>query len=136
MRLCDDKITVFNRRTDEENGWDEYIPTVIQGVSWYSTVRTTVGDKGLLSADTVIVRIPIDADFSGKEYAPPKAYEDSEDISGLFTLANGDIIVMGEVDGSLSPTQIKEQYPDSCIIVGVTDNRRAPNAKHFKVVAT
>ena len=137
MKLTGDTITVFNNRWDTENGYEVYVPTVINGVSWYSTVASNVGDKGLVAANQVIARIPVDADFGGKTYVDAVAYKAAESVDKVFTLANGDIIVKASVAvAPLTPAQLKETFYDYCTILGVTDNRRAPNAPHFKVVGS
>ena len=134
MKLCNDTITIFNRKVNIEKGWDMYIPTVISGVSWFGDVATNIGDKGLNAANLFKVRIPMDADFGGKTYVDPIQYSEEPIISGMFTIANGDIIVKAAVtDDTLKPAQLKERYP-YITVLGVTDNRRAPNAPHFKVV--
>lgn len=137
MQLCNDTITVFNKRLDSDKGWDVFIPTVIRGVSWYGDVAVNISDKGLNAANKYTIRIPTDADFDGKTYVDPIAYRDEPLISGLFTLSNGDIIVKAEItDSSLTPATIKENYPDVCTILGVTDNRRAPKAPHWRVTGS
>jgi len=81
------------------------------------------------------VRIPIDADFGGKRYADPLEYARSESINGMFTLAQGDVIIRAEIDADgLRPAQLKELCADFMTVLGVTDNRRAPKAPHFRVV--
>lgn len=136
MKLCNDTVTVLNKKLDPEKGWYIYNPTVIHGVSWYSRIVSNVDSNGLHAANEFVIRIPLDADFGGKEYITPIDYENETIIAGVFTLANGDVIVKGEVDGNLTPAQLKEQNYEFCTILGVTDNRRAPNAKHFKVVGS
>lgn len=134
MKLCDKTITIFNRRLDVEKGWDVYIPTVIRGVSWYGDVAVDVTKEGLIAASKYTIRIPVDADFDGKTYVDPIAYREEPIITGLFTLSTGDIIVKAEItDSGLTPTEIKESYPDVCTLLGVTDNRTAPNAPHWRV---
>lgn len=134
MKLCNETITVFNKKIDPENGWDIYVPTIIQGVSWFCEIVSKVGDTGLQAANRFIIRIPLDADFGGKEYIDPVEYANEAITAGVFTLAQGDVIVKGAIDGEMQPADLKEQHYDFCTIVGVTDSRRAPNAKHFKVV--
>lgn len=137
MKLCNDTVTVFNKKLNPDKGWNVYNPTVIKGVSWYSEIVSNVDSNGLHAANRFTIRIPVDADFGGKSYVDPIAYENESIIAGVFTLANGDIIVKGEsVDESLTLAKLKEKYLDYCTILGVTDNRRAPNAKHFKVVGS
>lgn len=136
MKLCNDTLTLFNARLDKVRDCTVYEKTVITGISWYGTVKTTVGDTGLKSANEFIIRIPLDADFGGKEYCDGESYTKAEDVSAKFTLKQGDVIVKGIVPDSITtPAQATKAYPDTSFTIrGVTDNRRAPNAKHWKVV--
>ena len=145
MKLCNETVTVFNKKLDTTNGWDVYNATVIRGVSWYCEIASVVDGNGLHAANKFTIRIPADANFGGKTYVDPITYANETIVSGVFTLANGDIIVKAEaVNNSmtvaqiaaLTPAKLKELYPDFCTILGVTDNRRAPNAPHFKVVGS
>ena len=139
MKLCNDTITVFNARVDPEQGGNVWEPTVITGASWYLTDASTVDASkgGLVAANKATVRIPESADAGGKVYADPITYANAEDVSGLWTLQAGDMIVKGEVTGaSWTPARLKAAYADCVTVLGVTDNRRAPNAPHWKVTAT
>ena len=135
MKLCNEAITVFNAKLDAETDKDEYIGTVIDGASWYCEIVSAV-DEGLRAANKFTIRIPAAADFGGKAYTNPMAYAEADDVSELFTLANGDIIVRGAVTAEgLRPKDIHDRY-EAFTILGVTDNRRAPNAPHWKVVGS
>ena len=135
MKLCNETITVFNKRVDPNTGDNVYIPTVINGVSWFCEIATSVGQEGLNAANHVYVRVPIDADFGGKTYVDPIAYKQELIVAGTFTFDMGDIIVKAAITTEgLRPPQIQQTYSDCMTIVGVTDNRRAPNAPHWKVV--
>lgn len=133
MKLCTETITVFNARLDDEKGYDVYIPTVIRGVSWFCEIASTVDSSGLKAANKFTIRIPEDANFSDKTYAAPVAYAGG-DPDNLFTLRQGDIIVHGEETEVSTPTQLMEKYGEIVTILGVTDDRRVPNAKHWKVI--
>ena len=134
MKLCDEIITVFNARYDEETGYDIYVPTVIIGASWYCEIESAVDSTGLKAANKFTIRIPADAYFSDKEYVTPAAYA-AADPDTAFTLRSGDIIIRGrETDDTMTPTTLKAKYGEIVTVLGVTDNRRAPNAKHWKVV--
>lgn len=134
MRLCNETITVFNAKLDPETGMDAYYPTVISGVSWYCETASTVDTSGLKAADKFTIRIPEDAGFSGKRYVPPAAYA-TGDPASVFTLKTGDIIVKGAVDqAGLRPADLQRICGELVTILGVTDNRRAPNARHWRVV--
>ena len=122
MKLCDDVITVFTARVDPELGDDVWTPTVIKGASWYATDASTVDASkgGLVAANKVTVRIPANVFPEGLE------------------LKNGDVIVKGDASATANPTptKLKAAYADCVTVLGVTDNRRAPNAPHWRVVAT
>ena len=135
MNLCNETITVFNAKLDTEADKDVYKGTVISGVSWFCEIVSAV-DGGLKAANRFIIRIPEDADFGGKDYVLPQDYASATDVTGLFTLASGDIIVKGAVTGTgLKPKDLHGQY-EALTILGVTDNRRAPREPHWKVVGS
>lgn len=137
MKLCNDKITVFNARFDPLTDSDTYVPTVITGVSWFCEITSTVDHSGLKAANKFTIRIPIDADFGGKAYADPASYP-TGNPSSVFTLRNGDVVVKGDASSVQDPRPVVLQklFPDMVTILGVTDNRRAPNAQHWKVVGS
>lgn len=139
MKLCNDTITVFNARVDPDEGGNVWVPTVITGASWYMTDASTVDASkgGLVAANKATVRIPLDAKTGGRAYIDPVSYADAEDVSGFWTLKNGDIIVKAAVTGAnWTPAKLKAAYADCVTVLGVTDNRRAPNAPHWRVTGT
>ena len=139
MKLCNDTITVFNARVDPEQGGNVWEPTVITGASWYLTDAATVDASkgGLVAANKATIRIPVDADTGGKAYADPVSYASAEDVSGLWTLKGGDIVVKGEVTGGdWTPARLKAAYAECVTVLAVTDNRRAPRAAHWRITAT
>lgn len=153
MKLCNDTITVFNARVDQEVGGNVWTPTVITGASWYLTDASTVDASkgGLVAANKATIRIPANADTGSKTYTDPVSYKAAQSVSGLWTLQAGDIIVKGDVPTTRTtttngvttttaiawtPATLKKAYSDCVTVLGVTDNRRAPNAPHWKVTAT
>ena len=140
MKLCNDTITVFNARVDPGTGERVWNGTVITGASWYMTDVSTVdtGKGGLVAANKATIRIPEDAGTGGKTWADPVTYRNAASVSGLWTLQAGDIIVKGDASLMTDPTpaKLKKAYADCVTVLGVTDNRRAPNAPHWRVVAT
>lgn len=135
VRLCDETITVFNAKYNPDTGNDEYIPTVVSGVSWFLNTITTVENGGLRAANQFTLRIPPDADFSGKTYVTPKEFADAEDGAEVFTLKAGDIIVHEAItETGLRPKDIQDRCSEMVTVLAVTDNRRAPRGKHWKVV--
>lgn len=135
MKECNDVITVFNTRMDAEGGFDEYYPTIIRNVSVFLQVAAEVTLSGLNAANKVTVRIPVDADFSGKQYVKPVEFA-TADPATAFTLKQGDVIVEAEETEHLNPVELKAKYGSVITILGVTDNRKRPRGKHWKVVGT
>lgn len=133
MKECNETITVFNARLDDDRGYDTYIPTIIRGASWFCEIASNVDSSGLKAANKFIIRIPVDADFSDKAYVPPAAYAGG-DPNTVFTLKQGDVIVHGEETEPMQPAALQEKYGEIVTILGVTDSSRRPNAKHWKVV--
>lgn len=117
-------ITLFNLY--DENGEQRYKRTYIRGVDWQSKQSVTVGDKGLLSADSIKIFIPYDADMDGGEFLKPKAFNRSNK-SNYFTFKEGDIIVKGIIDFELTGVKpntvkyLKEFYDDVATIISVID---------------
>lgn len=133
MKECNETITVFNTRLDDDKGYDLYVPTIIRGVSWFCETASNVDSSGLKAANKFIIRIPVDADFSDKAYVPPAAYAGG-DPNTVFTLKQGDVIVHGEETEPMQPAQLQEKYGELVTILGVTDSSRRSHAKHWKVV--
>ena len=133
MKLATDTITVFNQKHDAAMDADLWYGTVIRNVSWYDSMQDTVTDKGLRAANRYTIRIPEDADLGGKMYVLPTMFAAAEITDNLFTFAAGDVIVKGEapVTGQ-TPVTLKKAY-EMCTVLGVTDNRRAPNAPHLRI---
>ena len=139
MKLCNETITVFNRRYDDDLGDDILIPTTIEGASWFGTAAEIVDpEHGLKEASKIIIRIPADAKIEGgKSYADPLTWKAAPDVAGMWTLQGGDIIVKGTAEGTdWTQKRLAETFAGFCKVLAVTDNRRAPNGKHWKVVGT
>jgi hypothetical protein len=139
VKLCNDTVTVFNARVDPNTGGNVWRPTVITGASWWATDASTVDASkgGLVAANKATVRIPVEANTGGKTYTDPVSYASAADVSGLWTLTGGDIVVKAAVEGSdWTPARLKAAYAECVVILGVTDNRRAPRAPHWRITAT
>lgn len=137
LKLCEEVITIINQRYNQAEAYTEYVKTVIRGVSWYGSLKSTVDSSGLKAANQYTVRIPLNADFDGKAYFDPIAYKGLDDVSNAFTLANGDLVVHGEVsenDASITPKLIHDSYAEVLTILAVNDNRKLRKEPHWKVV--
>ena len=134
VKLCNDVITVFNARVDPGTRGDVWVPTVIRGASWFAAkaARVDASRGGLAAAGACVIRIPVEADAGGKEYAAPARYR--EDPAGRWTLRGGDVIARGAVpDGDWSPAALRAAGFECVTVTGVTDNRRGTRGKHWRV---
>ena len=134
MKLCDDVITVFNARVDPGTRRDVWVPTVIRGVSWFAAeaARADAARGGLAAAGVCVIRIPVEADAGGRDYAAPARYREAPD--GRWTLRGGDVIARGAApDGDWSPAALRAAGFECATVTGVTDNRRAPRGRHWRV---
>lgn len=136
MHLCTETITVFNAVLDQSTGFDRYVGTVISGVSWFRKTLVNVTDGGIVAGSQITIRIPEDADFSGRTYADPIAY--LSDPDSHFTLKPGDIIVKGAVEGDeWKPNTLQAAFADFCTIRGVNNSMRSGvKSPHWRVVGT
>ena len=132
MRLCDDVITVFNWRVDPVKRGEVWEATVIRGVSWYRARKQAVetGRGGLSAAGTCVIRIPADADAGGKAYVESTVYDGKD----CWTLRGGDAVARGAFPGGdWTPGRLTEAGAEWVTVTAVTDNRRAPRGRHWRV---
>jgi len=137
MKLCEETITLYNAKFDKTDDCDIYNRTLIIGVSWFREIASNVDNTGLKAANKFIIRIPENSNANGKSFLDPSAYAKATDVSGNFTLKEGDIIVHGiATEEHPIPAELNRKYNEVVTILGITDNRNAPNGKHWKVVGS
>lgn len=114
MYLCNDVITVFNQSVDDD-GFDTYAPTVIEGVSWFLDTSATAETTGLKAGGRVIIRIP------------------EERVDARLSLKVGDTLAHGAFPSVTDNPKTAITTAEVITVLSVTDNRRAPRAPHLKV---
>lgn len=92
MLKATETATVINRTA--ENGLDVYRCHILRGISWYTQNRYQPESGGYKAAKLHKIRIPLSL-LQG--YVGPEEYRAVPDKTGLWTLAQGDKIVLGEV---------------------------------------
>lgn len=116
-------ITIYNRKYDKATRLDTWQRTVIQGVHIYVDHKTFVGDNGLNSAEVYKIRIPADAE-NADQYLHPEEYVALADITGHWTIQNGDQIVIGVCDLEIEkPSDLGSVYKKHCKVTSWSDNR-------------
>lgn len=116
MHRANKIVTIYNKKWDEENAVDVYRGTVLDGVSFFSRIATSVSTDGLTAACEGTLRIP------GEVY--PEGLE----------IKNGDLVCEGAFQTEpVNRAEIDRLCPYVFTIVGITrnDSGRCP---HVKVV--
>lgn len=143
----DKTITIYNKDVDPVTQHTTWYRTVVKNCFWkaenitFSMGRYGVSTIGVVTDNkNIICRIPKDKRFLDK-----RKWKETENKSGKFTLANGDIIILGNVDdviddyvaGSRS-TDIIAKYKefDACLEVDTyIDNvQTGVSLEHYRVV--
>ncbi|WP_252237413.1 DUF6751 family protein [Clostridium sp. ZBS17] len=130
--------TLYNHYTDKETERTVYKRTVITSVNWQEKLKTTVTDKGLISANIISVFIPFNSDFEGKEYIGPKAYKrlSEEEKDKYFTFDNDDFIVKGEIDEFITIDTLKKSYDNVATIIStIICDKGSLAIRHYEVGA-
>ncbi len=102
--LTNADCTIYHKVYDRAAHLDRWERTQYRGVNWYANQAATVGESGLMAADTLTVRIPV-----------------SE--SDTVPAAVGDIIVRGLLDADITQPKELDQH-EHYTITAVRDNRR------------
>ena len=78
--------TIYHKIYNPATRLDEWEPSQYQGVNWYGKQAVSVGDSGLSTADSYIVRIPTE---------------------GRIPVDKGDVVVKGLIQDTItSPSQL------------------------------
>lgn len=110
-------ITIFNKKqVGRETVW---LRTQIQNVNLHGTAKVELADKGLISADEFIIRIPAASIAENKN----------------FTVQKGDCIVIGLIDDDIQGLADLMKKYDVLTVMSVTNNLSASEySRHIKVV--
>lgn len=142
----DKTITIYNKYIDPTNQRISWYRTVVENCFWkaqnlmFSMGRYGVSTIGVLTENkTIICRIP-----KQDNYVSKRVWDETADKTGYFTLANEDIIVLGEVDDVIdeyAPGQrsndliSKYKKYDECLTIDIyVDNvQTGVDLEHYRV---
>lgn len=135
MSVFNDTCTLYNRCRDGENGLQWY-RTALCGINIDIQSKAVVDDKGLVTANSVSVTIPIQADSGGKPYLPRKEWEALEDKAAAWTMQEGDLLLPGiwplELGGTFRETQLREAAGRVYTIYSYDDNLKgSPRVQNY-----
>lgn len=130
-------ITIYNKYA--ENRAEAYQRFYVYDVVWQFTKSVTGLSAGILSSNVASIFIPV---ASGADYVKPKAWAalDPDERINKWTLKEGDVIVRGIVDKTLSNdytvTNLKSEHDDVVFITSVDDMLEgSPAVQHWEVGA-
>ena len=110
-------VTLLNKlkRKDSSANLDVWFKTYIRNCQFKKTTISNISGTTVSMGQQFTILIP----FTGK-YMPYKDWKLLEDKSGVYTLSNQDVIILGEVTEEVTTqniTQIKNDYePNTCEI--------------------
>ena len=142
----DKTITVYNKFVDPTTQRISWYRTVIKNCFWkaenlmFSMGRYGVSTIGVVTENkTIICRIPKD-----KRFVDKRTWKNLEDKTNRFTLANGDIIILGEVSDVIDEytpgqrsTDLVTKYKefDECLEIDtyVNNVQTGVNLEHYRI---
>lgn len=137
--MFEDSITIFNKKYDSQERDNEYFRTVLINVNVEKKKAVNVIKSGLENASSGTIIIPIEyLESDQKEYISPKKYQklSSEEVIKYFTIQEGDIVVIGEIDYTIDKkntiTLLKKNYDNVFEIVSVDDKLKG-GLPHWEV---
>lgn len=112
--LTNADCTIYHKSYDKATRLDRWERTQYRGVNWYAKQAATVGENGLMAADTLTIRIPVT-------------------ISETVPAAVGDIIVHELLDTDITQPKELGAY-EHYTITAVRDNRRGSLfSQHWRI---
>lgn len=160
--MFEDEITIFNKKYNSHLKDDVYIRTYLSGVNVDLRKAVNVIKSGLEDADSGTIIIPEEVDTQNKEYIKPVQFQKLgaksltvkqvnqlkvQEVNQLkitlltaekpiWTLQNGDIIVLGlvdyDIDGENSIANLRKNYDDVYEITSV-DAKLKGGLPHWEI---
>lgn len=135
----DSRVTIYNKYEDSSTGIIKWYRTVQSNCFWKNVYSLVNSNSVEIETDNITCRIPTSSKFMEK-----LKWNEREDKSSRFTLAPGDIIVLGKVDDEIdeytkgkrsSDLLIKYGYKGCMTIKNVTvNNYSGSSLSHYHVV--
>jgi hypothetical protein len=111
-------ITLYSRQPGKDGA--TYQRCVIRGVQWQGELRARVVDKGLATADSVKIFVPLSA-------------------AGAVVFRKGDLIVKGAVEFDLTGKafgDLRREHPESFEIISARKrDNGSPRMRHWQLEA-
>lgn len=133
-----DTITIFNKlKAGDNDGAEVWYKTILKNCFFKVSTHVSQLDVQATLSSTYTARIPDNPNYIN--YQQWKSLGE-ESRGAFFTVSEGDIIVLGEIDDDITgepgetATEILRKYkPDAFRVTVVSDNTRFLSAKHIRV---
>lgn len=130
--LANAVITIFNRFPKREEKKFVYVPHVIPRAWFYTNQKSSVGERGLSSADEYKIRIPYE---ECKQWLPENDFKELANTKGRWTVQNGDFFLVGnwnkgEVKGI---EEIKKEFSGTVGKVFSHSENFFGSSKHIRI---
>lgn len=134
-----DAITIYNRHLSADRK-ETLTPTVIKYASWYES-KGAAGAPDASDTSTYKVRIPYDADQSGKTYIDALSYKkmEADKAKAYWTIQKGDIVVRGECTEQIASLKdLTSSFSDVFVVDNFSDDtiRGHSFTKHWRIGGT
>lgn len=118
----DETVTVYNKYEDQKTHRVTWYRHVVYGCFWKNAGKQLVASNNVVETTSIICRIRKDVDFLPRYEWLQLA--DSGDVGTCYTLASGDIIILGNVPDEINEyesgsksTEVLAKYKDFCMII-------------------
>lgn len=115
--IYNEKVTILNRwrRSDSGQNLDRWFKYVIDDCVWYTDSARSAGGSAVYIGTYITILIPFHDDF-----VPYVEWKKLNDKSGIFTVSNGDYLILGdvpeEIDASNVVSVVEEYQPNVCLV--------------------
>lgn len=125
-------ITLYNR---VGGSVATFYRTHLRGVYFEDVKSQRINKQGAVTADSMLLLIPAGVNAGGKSFAGQKGFAATEEKTGLWTLAEGDIVVRGIIhDDIAAQSDLEKLYDTVRKITAIIDNRHgSPAVRHWEV---
>lgn len=117
-------VTIYNRYENPKTHRITWYRHVVYGCFWKNVGKQLVARDNVVETDGIICRIRKDSSFLPKYEWTKLAQDDAEAVGGYYTLGNGDIIVLGDVEDEINEyeqgsksTELLAKYKEICLVI-------------------
>lgn len=120
MDMMPHTVTLYNKYLDGNT--EKWKRTVLRGVYWDSSKGRTIRKNGVSADNGLMLIIPFSVAADG-DYIKPKEFASLTDKAGKWTIANGDMAVLGDIGYEIERSTKELQKFDDLLTISTVDTR-------------